>query len=633
MGVRRLPLVLWPLAILVSTFFPYFILGGLSIPTPTWFFWVAYFASSWLIHRGLQIALAPIGNRLNLSLPVIDRISLTLAAAGVVVMFTRWHYIGSSASSMYYFFIDLVRHWNESSLLSPGFPTNDPVHSFTQVLTYHPGLGSILLLLGVGLPSAEMPLAWGLLIGFFNAGFLVSLSGISNLLTGRIWAGFLAFFGCFSLDLGFINWTGLLFQISSHDTTLLYTGALLVWIWSAGVYAGHSISLAGLTLAVAATGVATRPYVAAVAFAALLEPLISKLLHKGIWPFKQFFSLHNKTLYRPILAGFVLATIIGLWNLVLIFKYGSPFVYQHQVVYARLNQANGAPTGRWSVFVDQVLTLFVTPFLDAFHSLANLDAASPPLLRFGVLSSKVTLVILGVLVCIFLRWKWARPMAIPRRRWLGFAMVAASGCYLANTPHWKLYVPFVGPALAALAAAWWLALPRWTGIFLDLTTLAASLALAVSALRPFGLEKYFALMHPSSAEQRVADDLFRKDAGRLITEKPGTVLMIRSEPGADVVNRVSGQYFWTQRHFWNDGELIMDRERWNPEKVAAVHLSEKIRWIYQPFSDWSLDHYSGREVLAKLKALLESSPAIYVPRLIHTGPYKGTLYEIRLPGE
>jgi hypothetical protein len=193
-----------------------------------------------------------------------------------------------------------------------------------------------------------------------------------------------------------------------------------------------------------------------------------------------------------------------------------------------------------------------------------------------------------------------------------------------NVDHWKTMVAWVIVFYLIAAAALFYIIGDRRAIH-GLTRIIAAIVLVAITVPPL-------IQEPWPQIGKLGEDPFRRNLAQFISEKGGSVMLTRIEPGADAYYDVPGKYFWDFRFPWNDVDKIMMRLQWDADEIAREFRKEGIRWIYKTLS-WDLVNYAGRETMKNMKDMLEKRKDLFVPVLQREDWPDNVVFEVVLPGE
>lgn len=597
--------------------------------------WVAFYVSSFILSFLVRLILFNDGAKLeDLKIAKYDLIIPAVLILLMLFVFFKWHYVKSSSSAMYYVWLDVCRYWHDTGEVFPQLPAVNPVTSFLSPLIYSPALLSVLLLLTSHVQLEFYFNSFGLLVALCNAGVLLSMIVTSKMLFKNIWVGLFSFYLCISNDFWSTNGTALLIKVGSHNSILLYV-AFLVILCSVLIYRRSYVLGLSFFTWMLFSGISMRPYLAPYVLAWMFGVIILIVLKNH---YSNISNYLNMSFIRSFFAALILGLIVFSWQFYLLYRYGSLFVYNHDLVYFRLNDYHLV-----SDLFDRIKTFWTLVMNVYFGHIMNLFS----LQSFSPSNSHLTVsgfVLLGILLCaILLKVFFSKFNILPITTFFLVSFLFVILCVVINVNHnmivvsWLPFIYFIGASGLYLIAFGRRSIQNIT-FLATITFILFNLFFPLLgwSSSPITIKNGIRQLVDSQVKAgwngwRYEDDELRNEISSYVRKYGGKIMLIRAEPGADAVFYVPNEYYWTQRYILNDCDKIMILNNWDPVKVAKEFRKEGIKWILQP-SRWDVDNCAGMETLRHMKSMIDERPDIYIPVVMNKGSnHQGFFYEIRLP--
>jgi hypothetical protein len=609
------------LYVLTSAFLAFMALYLLGLKVAPWGLWAAYYVSAAvcailvrLLWRGLNAEDDPLSSRR------FDRYLLGFVAVATFVTFAVWHYIPSSASGMYYIWLDACRFFKDAGMVYPALPATGFVDSYLSPMALNPVGVPVLELLASGLSSHLLFHVWGIFIALCYIGFLLALCESSFLLFKNRSVGVLAYALFFVKDPGGINWLKVNLEVGSHQAPFFYGAALLFLCWSM-VWRRAEPKVATLFAWPALAFIAIRPYLAAFV-GALAGGVILILLRRLKTSF--FGSLFRRTFIQAFSIAITLGFMIFSWQIWLFARYGSLVTYsRNEFLKSLASYGVSLPGGdlgaRLATFWANI-GFFFPSLINRVLSL-NKSSLGYTLLPIAVFSLLLA-ALLGWGLRVSLNRKsrthtWITSLVLVFILFFVFSLAI-------NVDHWKTVAAWV-VVFYLIAAASLLLVLGDRPLAQTVTRAAAAVLFLATVFLPL-------VQKPWTHLNELGRDPFRAEMSRFIRDKGGDVMVVRIEPGADAYYEVPGKYYWDLRFLWNDVDRILKKEQWDAERIVRVLRKQNVRWIYQTLS-WDLVNYAGPDTMKNLKDITARRPDLFPLILEQPPPDERRLYEILLPGE
>jgi hypothetical protein len=531
----------------------------------------------------------------------------SLTVFGVVLSaYVSYHYVTPSASVLYYVFFDYFRFFNDTGLIRPDLPAENPGGTWLSMQTYHPGLSYLTDIFAINSSFESYRESFGLVVGLFYVSALCWLGLVSkrllNLTFVGVALGATIFF--YAPQIGLVQ---SLIRIGSHDTPILYFTVVLFVLFSffmqrnSKVLPERTMTVFLLSVAIFLLAVSLRPYLVSLIF--IPAVMFAMFVYRNGFNVRRYwnwFSADSVSLLNWVSIGILFAGLY--WFVMLIVMYGSPVIYSHTQQLHNVQQLN-LGLRQLKVMMGVVM---------------NDWGAGPYVSQLNVW---IFYVVLGFATVSAFVYKKINILAFSA---LCLVLSLASPFLTMSGMHWKSFSPFIivlYMVLPAFLASYYLALFRKEMVVLVLMVLASLLS--------YGYVHFNNLLPGSDMQSVMNQDAeFRRSVSDAVTKGEKILVLRGGEPGGDSQSFIPGYYYWDNVFLFGDVDRYIQTNR--PDSVELICELEKrnVGYIFNP-ENIGMRNHSGEEVFGYIKELIENDSDNFIPLVKRKDGYKGIFYRIK----